>query len=189
MLEQVKLEIEQAQPAEGIAVKLVAIDGHGGSGKTFLAAQLMRLLKAEVLHTDDFASYDNPLEWWPRLVEEVMEPIKNGAQVLSYSRGSWYKNHSPEPVTGQTVTPTMILEGVSSSRKEFRHYLAYAIWVETPKEICMRRGIDRDLANNSVGKSEEEIKADWIRGHQYEDEYVKRDSPRSYANIIVRGAA
>ncbi|HYH36451.1 MAG TPA: hypothetical protein VD706_03055 [Candidatus Saccharimonadales bacterium] len=185
MLEQLKLKIQQAEPAIDMPVKIVAIDGHGGAGKTVFAERLAQLLDAEVLHTDDFATWDNPLDWWDTMVDKVLDPLKAGAQKLSYSRSSWYKNHQPASVVDQPVTPIMIIEGVSSSRKEFRPYLAYSIWIETPKEICLKRGISRDLAD--IDKSEKEIEQKWNEWHQYEEEYVKRDDPRGYADIIVDG--
>src|SRR5438105_13844368 len=37
--------------------RLIAIDGHGGSGKSTLAELLARDLKAEIIHTDDFAGW------------------------------------------------------------------------------------------------------------------------------------
>ncbi|MDQ6730128.1 MAG: (d)CMP kinase [Actinomycetota bacterium] len=55
--------------------RVVAIDGPGGAGKSTLAALVARELDAQVGCTDDFASWDQPLEWWPRLIEQVLEPL------------------------------------------------------------------------------------------------------------------
>ncbi len=38
----------------------------------------------------------------------------------------------------------MILEGVSASRSEFRHYLSFSIYIETNQELQLKRGIERD---------------------------------------------
>jgi uridine kinase len=186
---QLALAIRQAEAAPGMPVKLVAIDGHGGAGKTVLARRLAKELAAEVLHTDDFASWDDPLDWWPQLEEAALKPVRDGARTLSYPRSSWYKNHRPAPVKGQPVTDVMILEGVSAARREFRPYLAYSIWVETPADVCRERGIARDLADNPDGKSRAELEADWRRWHAYEDDYVARDDPRGHADAIVKGDA
>ncbi len=70
-------------------VFLIAIDGHGGSGKSTLAALLSEELSAEIIHTDDFASWNKPLDWWPRLVEQALEPVRNGEKSLNYERGKW----------------------------------------------------------------------------------------------------
>ena len=54
--------LESRLPRTG-ATKLVGIDGHGGSGKSTLAELLADHLGAEIIHTDDFASWEEPLEW------------------------------------------------------------------------------------------------------------------------------
>jgi len=171
-------EISATDPPEGFPVRLVAVDGHGGSGKSTLAARLARKLEAEIVHTDDFASWDHPLDWWPRLVEEVLEPIRLGATALSYARGRWSPDHDPPAVVDQPVTETMILEGVSAARKEFRPYLTYAVWVDTPRELCLQRGLERNG---------EELRDQWERWFVDEDAYVARDDPVSYVDRIVLG--
>jgi hypothetical protein len=56
----------------------VAIDGRGGSGKSTLAARISARGGAFIVHTDDFASWENPVDWWPRLVEQVLRPLAGG---------------------------------------------------------------------------------------------------------------
>jgi hypothetical protein len=31
---------------------------------------------ATVVHTDDFASWDEPVDWWPRMLAELFIPLK-----------------------------------------------------------------------------------------------------------------
>jgi energy-coupling factor transporter ATP-binding protein EcfA2 len=64
--------------------KLVAVDGHGGAGKSTFAELLAQALNTEVVHTDDFASWDNPKHWLPNLIERVLQPVAAGAQTLNY---------------------------------------------------------------------------------------------------------
>ncbi len=166
-------------------VFLIAIDGHGGSGKSTLADLLAKELSAEIIHTDDFASWDKPLDWWPRLIEEALEPIKNGARLLNYERGKWWQTHNPTPVVDQPVTPIMILEGVSALRKEFRPYIDYGIFVDTPREVFLQRGFERDQGND--GKTDSEIKEMWQELYDDEIAYIDRDQPQSFANLVVDG--
>ena len=56
----------------GVATRLIAIDGPGGAGKTTLAARMAEELKAAVIHTDEFASWDNPIDWWPEMLERAL---------------------------------------------------------------------------------------------------------------------
>ena len=170
--------IESAAIPEDLPIKIVAIDGHGGSGKSTLAELLAKQLSAEVIHTDDFASWSNPYNWWPVLIEKALEPIKQGAKTLDYERSSWAPDHHPKPVEDQPVKPIMILEGVSATRKEFRPYLAYSIWVNTPKDICIARGVERDG---------EKMRQQWEKWWAAEEDYIREHKPQDYVNEIVSG--
>ncbi len=165
--------------------KFIAIDGHGGSGKSTLAQELAKELGAEIIHTDDFASFYNPINWWPLVIERVLEPVRQGATKLSYPRSKWWADHKPEPVVDQPVTEIMILEGVSALRKELREYIDFGVYVDTPKEICLERGLARDKGNE--GKSDEEIVAMWDQWFENEDKYLVRDAPKEYADMVIDG--
>ena len=162
----------------------VAIDGRGGSGKSTLAEFLSQKLNAEIIRTDDFASWENPLEWWPLVIEQIFIPIKNGAKTLSYRRSEWWENHYPEPAVDQPVMPVMIVEGVSSSRREFREYLGLTIFVDAPKELCLQRGVDRDT---QTGKRREELTYMWEQWLQAEERYFLRDTPKEFADVVIDG--
>jgi uridine kinase len=179
VLDTIAKEIDKKPPLPGMEVKIIAVDGHGGAGKSTIANALAERLGAEIVHTDDFASWDNPINWWPQLIDKVLEPIKSGAKTLSYDLSKWTPDHKREPVVDQPITPRMILEGVSSARKEFRQYLTYAVWVEAPRELCFQRGIERDG---------EGMRGQWEKWLASEDEYIARDNPMSYADVVVSGA-
>lgn len=177
------VELLAVQPKVG-GVTFIAVDGHGGSGKSTLAKLLAEKLGAEIIHTDDFANWNNPLNWYPKVIKEVFEPIANGAKSLSYQPTSWWENHQPEPVVNQPLSDIVILEGVSSSRKEFQDYISFSIFVDTPKDICLKRGLERDSGTN---KSKEEITEIWKKWFEQEDEYMQRDNPKVNANLIIDG--
>jgi len=170
--------IRQVDAPSGLSVKVVAVDGHGGAGKSTLAAKLSEMLGAETVHTDDFASPENPVHWWPRLLDEVLEPVARGATSISYERSSWGPQHTPEPVREQPVTSMMILEGVAATRREFRPYLAYAIWVDAPKDICIARGVDRDG---------EAMRDQWERWWREEEAYIRDHQPLHFVDTVVSG--
>jgi uridine kinase len=171
------------QPKAG-GTRIIGIDGHGGSGKSTLAELLAHQLRAEILHTDDFASWDNPKNWWPELIERVLEPIAAGATTLSYPRSKWWPDHHPHPVVNQPVSEFMILEGVSSLRKEFRRYLAFGIFVAASREVCLARGIARDAQMGTP----EEITELWEQYYKDEESYIQRDDPEKYADVVLDGA-
>lgn len=166
-------------------IYFIAIDGHGGSGKSTLAKLLSEQLKAEIIHTDDFAGWDNPTDWWPLVIERVFEPIQNGATNLNYPRSKWWEDHKPEPVVNQPVTRIVLLEGVSSLRKEFTPYISYGIFVDTPSDICLSRGVERDKGND--GKTDGELRTMWENWYKTEEEFYGSDNSKSKADLIIDG--
>jgi cytidylate kinase len=122
--------------------RVVAIDGPGGAGKSTLASQVAVALDAQVICTDDFATWEQPLEWWARLIEQVLRPLSNN-QPGRYQRSDWSTRQLAE-WHDVPVAPSLVLEGVSSSRAAFASYLAFRVWVRTPREERLRRGLERD---------------------------------------------
>jgi uridine kinase len=166
----------EARAPEGVQTRIVAIDGRGGAGKTTLAAWLADELPATaVIHTDDFASWDNPIDWWPALIEQALEPLAAGA-VARYRPTAW----AGEERAAIVIEPggTVLLEGVSASRTAFRPFLAYAVWVETDRAVRLRRGLDRDG---------EDSRGQWELWMQEEDAYVARERPAEHVDLVVPG--
>jgi uridine kinase len=149
-----------------------------------LADRLAKTISAEVIHTDDFASWDNPKDWWPLVIEQVLDPIARGATTLSYRRSQWWKGHQREPVRNQRVTPVMVLEGVGSLRQEFRPYICFGIYVTASRDVCLERGMARDAAFGTPV----EINLLWERYYADEERYMARDQPEQFANIVVDGS-
>jgi uridine kinase len=176
-------ELLATKPRVG-EVTFIAIDGHGGSGKSSLAKLLSQKLDAKVIRTDDFASWDNTLDWWPVVIERVFDPIIGGTKLLSYQPTSWWADHHPEAIFDQPVTNLMILEGLSSSRKEFEDYISFSIFVETPKDTCLVRGVERDVGN---GKDKDELTLLWEKWLAEEDVYLSNHNPKAKADLVIDG--
>lgn len=158
-------------------ITLVAIDGRAGSGKSTLAAGLAKAWNAEIIQTDDFASWNNPFEWWPRLIEEALLPLRDGKQAI-YRKNDFDNDLLTD--TFITVSgPRVVLEGVSSSRREFRPFLDFAIWVETPQELCLKRGVERDG---------DHVLQRWLAWIEAEDSYIKEHQPSEYCNVTFWGS-
>jgi uridine kinase len=170
--------IEGVRPPAGMRTSIVAIDGLGGAGKSTLARKLAsQLYEAPVIHTDDFASWDNPLNWWPRLLEQVLEPLGRN-EPGRYQRYDWDR-HVLAEWYDVPVTRFLVLEGVSSSRSAFKPFLAFSIWVETPRGERLRRGLARDG---------EHAREQWARWMAEEDAYVQDEQPAQKADVVVPGS-
>ncbi|HEV2402715.1 MAG TPA: hypothetical protein VGS08_00770 [Candidatus Saccharimonadales bacterium] len=125
-----------------------------------------------------FVSEDNPINWWPNLIEQLLKPLSDNrpARYRSYDwkLKKFTRWHDLKP------TDFVILEGVSASRKVFKPYLSYSIWLETPRHERLRRGLERDG---------ETMRKQWEQWMSLEDAYIRREHPEQTADIVISGAA
>ncbi|MFF3223393.1 uridine kinase [Nocardia suismassiliense] len=175
MLAQIVSRVQASEPRLG-STRLVAVDGPGGAGKSTLAAQLARACDAPVVPTDSFASWDNTLDWWPRLERQVLEPLGRD-EPGRYQRYDWEQRALAE---WHEVAPggVVVLEGVSSARAAVRARLSLAIWVDTPPALRLARGLERD------GDAALPLWEQWMAD---EDNHFATDNTRTHADIIVSG--
>ncbi len=171
-------ELIQSIDPVGRKTRIVAIDGHGGSGKSELARQLAGALEeSAIVHTDDFARSDVPGWDWQRMRKQVLDRILND-QTARYQRYDWDSNRLAES-RDIGIGGTLIVEGVSSLRQELGEYWDFAIWVDAPYEIRLRRGVDRDG---------EQMRSQWTDIWMPEEaEYVKAHRPEDRADFIADG--
>ena len=167
--------IARALPPSAGHTVVIGIDGCGGAGKSTLAASLSDLLAgSQIVHTDDFASWDDPVDWWPRLLEQVLAPLARG-ESGRYQRYDWDLKALAE--WHEVDAPVVILEGVTATRKEFRPFLAYSIWVDCAAELRLQRGLERD------GPEAESLWRAWMLA---EDAYVAAHDPVENADLVVQ---
>jgi uridine kinase len=168
--------------------RLVAVDGRGGSGKSTLARLLAAGWPAAVvIEMDDFyrpsaqrvqrteihgANYDRP-----RLIAEVLEPLCDG-RAGRYRRYDWEQDRLAEwhDVPAGAVA---VLEGVYSTSDPLRGYCDYAIWVDCPYDVRLRRGVERDGEDRRAWWVEE-----WMPA---EDRYVEDEGPDARADLVLDG--
>ena len=156
--------------------RIVAVDGPGGAGKSSFAARLASVLgDCQIIHTDDFASWDNPVDWWPTFLDEVLVPLAAGASA-TFTPTSW--DGLPKAARTIRAEGVVILEGVTASRAAFRPFLTYAIWIETPRDLRLRRGIERDG---------EAMRTQWQAWMAAEDRYAEEEHPERHADLVLPG--
>ncbi|MCF3961842.1 hypothetical protein [Streptomyces fuscigenes] len=165
-----------AAPPSCGPVRLVAVDGHAGSGKSTFAGRLAAALGgAPVLRLDDVATHEELFAWLPRLRTEVLEPLSRGLPAL-YAPYDWTLRRFGAPRT-LAPAPVVVVEGVGAGRAGLRPHLAALLWMERDARGSWERGRRRDgpaLAGFWDG---------WTRA---ESDHFAADPSRPFADALVR---
>jgi uridine kinase len=163
--------------------RLIAVDGRAGAGKTTFTARLLDVLSNPALvRVDDFLCWGELHCWWPRLQAEAIEPLLAGRTArfrirdwvndpLGDALGEWSTIHPAE---------TILLDGVTSSRRAVAAHIAVSIWIDAPAGVRLRRGIERDG---------EAMRDHWNAWMQLEDDFFAMDDARSRANFVIDGSS
>ncbi|WNV91650.1 (d)CMP kinase [Umezawaea sp. Da 62-37] len=166
-----------AAPARLGKTRVVAVDGPAGSGKSTLARALALELNAPMIKTDHFATWDDPVAWWPRLVDGVLDPLARG-ETGRYQRLDW-TDGLPKPGRWITIEPTdvLILEGVSSARRSIAPRLSYAFWLDGPTEA--------ERLERAVARDGQQHRQEFVNWQQWERGWFAVDNTRSRADRII----
>ena len=154
------------------------LDGPSGSGKSTLADAVVAELRARgrrtaLVRTDHFATWADPVGWWPRLERGVLEPLAAGR------RGEYLPTSWGEPVhpVAVEVPEVLVLEGVSSARRQVEPHVSLCVWVElAPAAARLERAVARD------GEAEREHLRDWQR---VEQDWFAVDGTQERAHVVV----
>lgn len=163
------------------SLRLVAVDGRAGSGKSTFARCLSEALGgASILALDDFLAWDDLMDFWPRLEAQALSPLFEG-RGARYQARDWERDpygRGLGPWKELPFSPLVILEGVGAARRELRSRLAYAIWIETPPLVCLERGISRD------GVERTNL---WMAWQEREAAFFDADPVRGHVQLVVDG--
>ncbi|MER7701714.1 hypothetical protein ABTX81_02275 [Kitasatospora sp. NPDC097605] len=169
-------ELRALPPSCG-AVRLVAVDGHAGSGKTTFAGRLAAALGgAPVVHLDDLATHAEPFGWTGRLRAQVLEPLAAGrdAELRVYD---WTLRRFAG-TAAVPLAPVVLVEGVGAGRRAVRPWLSRLVWMELDAVAARRRGERRD------GPGLAEFWAGWAVA---ESAHFAADPSRPHAGTLVDG--
>ena len=164
-------------------VRLVAVDGPSGAGKTWFAERLANHLNAPVVHTDDLLDgWDDQFTFWARLEDRVLEPLRHG-RPARYERYLWDRQSFGGDL--ETIEPAdvVLMEGVSSARRVIRPELSLAIFVTAPPDLRLSRVLARD------GGDDVAFRAYLERWRAAEDRHFATDATAASADLVVDGTA
>lgn len=175
-LSRVAAELTRLPPSCG-PVRLVAVDGHAGSGKSTFADRLADALGgAPVLRLDDIASHDALFDWTERLRRQVIVPLSHG-EAAQYETYDWDARRFGPRSRTLVPAPVILVEGVGAGRRALRPFLARLLWMELPRDEAWSRGRRRDGA----------VQSDfWDGWEPAERRHFAQDPSRPFAQSLVR---
>jgi uridine kinase len=141
--------VREAEPRLG-RVRLVAIDGPAGSGKTTLATAIAEALTragdvVQVIHLDDLYEGWTGLDGvWDRLAAGVLDPLAAGEpgryRRYDWTAGDWAEEHDVP------VPDVLVVEGCGAAPRAVDPLAVLRVWVEAAEEVRLARGLARDGA-------------------------------------------
>lgn len=156
-------------------LRLLAVDGPAGSGKTTLAERLVAAAPGSALvHVDDL------LDGWdglPRVGEAVraaLLPLAAGG-TGTYTRYDWVAG-APGETVRLTAPPSglVVLEGVGAAGPRVRDLATAIVWVEAGSAERLRRGLARDGAH---------LAPEWGRFRVAEQAHFAAAGTRAHADL------
>ena len=163
-------------------VRLVCVDGPAGSGKTTFADRLADRLgqgQATVVHLDDLYEGWSGLEGtlWDRVSAQVLEPLRDG-RPGRFQRYDWEAGRFDGWVD-VPVAPVLVLEGCGSGRREAAEATTLLVWVEAPRDLRLRRGLERDG---------EHLRDRWTAWMDAEQRHFAANDTRARADVRIDGS-
>jgi uridine kinase len=172
------------RPARLGPVRLVAVDGPAGSGKTTFSSRLASALRVtgagvEEIHTDDLLEgWTDQVSFWPRLEEWVLAPLRRG-EPGRYRGYDWINRRFGAHWHRVPVPDVLVVEGVTSARAAIRAELTLGVFVIAGRALRLARGIERDG---------EALRAEWERWMVGEDRHFAIDDTAVRVDLVVDGA-
>ncbi len=160
---------------------IVAIDGPSGAGKSTYAQRLVDDLRSDgagvaLIRTDHYATWDDPVSWWPQLVDEVIDPLVRGRD--AFYRPMVWRDGVPTPGEELRVprASLIVIEGVSSARRSFADRLSLGLWLDG--------GSAGERLERAVARDGEESRAELVRWQEFERGWFAVDGTRERCIVV-----
>jgi uridine kinase len=123
-----------------------------------------------------FAGWAGLEQGMATVADGVVSPLRCG-QVGRYRRYDWHRGTFAEE---REIAPceVLVVEGVGSGQAVYADAITCLVWVDTPADVRLRRGLDRDG---------EEMRAHWLAWRKQEDAMFARQRTRERADVVVDG--
>jgi len=170
-------ELRTLPPSCG-PVRVIAVDGPSGAGKTTFAGRLGAALSAQVIGSDQFPHpWDaEPLAWWPALASQILQPLSIG-RTARFRPYDW-RHDAYGPEITVRAADFLIIEGVGAAGRQSP--AAYRIWVTAPADLRRRRVIARDGSSYAAA---------WDAWTLREQAYFASDGTPDRCNLHVCGTS
>jgi len=161
-------------------VRVLAVDGRSGAGKTTLAGRLGGTVPGSaVVHTDDVAWFHARFDWAALMRAGVLAPARRGKPV-AFRPPPWDERGRRGAVEVPAPCDLLIVEGVGAGRAELADLLDALVWVQSDAVVARERGIARDGGDAAAV-------AEWDEWQGEEVPFLARDRPWERADLIVAG--
>lgn len=170
-----------AEPTLGKG-RLVCVDGPAGAGKTTLADALVDRFREEgasvqLVHMDDvYAGWSGLKDGMATFERSVVAPLRIGQpgyyRRYDWGRSTYAEEHEVEPCD------VLVVEGVGSGATAYDEAITCLLWVETPRDLCLARGLARDG---------EAMRDHWLAWRVEEERMFDQERTELRADLVVDG--
>jgi uridine kinase len=178
---------------------ILGLAGGSGAGKTWLATELVRLLRphAGILSLDDFyrdlgalptsrrdrVNFDTPdaIDW--ELLDACLDRIRSGRPV-AIPRYDFTTHSRLDPPRRWTPKPIVVVEGLWpwTRRPQQRHY-NLRLYIDAPTDLRLTRRLARDVAER--GRTPASIRRQWREA--VEPMFTKHVKPQALTADAILG--